>query len=64
MSIPSKKDPVLDHLLEVLTGRSTAIVNDECSSCKKPATEFKDALSRKEYTISGLCQVCQDKVFG
>lgn len=28
------------------------------------ATEFRDALSRKEYGISGMCQKCQDSVFG
>ena len=26
--------------------------------------EFRDDLSRKEYGISGLCQKCQDDVFG
>ena len=25
---------------------------------------FKDELSKKEYSISGLCQDCQDKIFG
>ena len=25
--------------------------------------EFHDALSAKEYNISGLCQVCQDNFF-
>lgn len=25
--------------------------------------EFRDELSRKEYSISGLCQKCQDEVF-
>lgn len=25
--------------------------------------EFKDALSRKEFQISGLCQTCQDTIF-
>jgi hypothetical protein len=35
-----------------------------CPSCKKPIGMFRDALSRKEYGISGLCQLCQDKVFG
>ena len=24
---------------------------------------FRDELSRKEFKISGMCQVCQDKVF-
>lgn len=35
-----------------------------CVSCDQPATEFRDALSHKEYGISGLCQSCQDQVFG
>ena len=26
--------------------------------------DFKDSLSKKEYSISGQCQKCQDKVFG
>lgn len=26
--------------------------------------DFKDEISRKEYGISGLCQKCQDKMFG
>jgi hypothetical protein len=25
---------------------------------------FRDQLSAKEYTISGMCQACQDQVFG
>lgn len=27
------------------------------------ATTFKDAMSRREYSISGLCQACQDVIF-
>lgn len=34
-----------------------------CTWCGEPVGEFRDALSRKEYGISGLCQKCQDKVF-
>ena len=34
-----------------------------CPFCAEPIGEFKDALSIKEYTISGLCQNCQDKIF-
>tara|TARA_Y100000034_G_C6520199_1_gene223843 strand:- start:138 stop:320 length:183 start_codon:yes stop_codon:yes gene_type:complete len=26
--------------------------------------DFKDEISRVEYGISGLCQKCQDKIFG
>jgi uncharacterized CHY-type Zn-finger protein len=28
------------------------------------ATSFRDTLSRKEYGISGMCQACQDDIFG
>lgn len=38
----------------------------ECPFCGIEITEtsFKDALSKKEFSISGLCQRCQDEVFG
>lgn len=33
--------------------------------CGQPITEkFEDAASEKEYRISGLCQTCQNEVFG
>ena len=36
-----------------------------CSSSKNKVQEgFRDALSKKEYQISALCQKCQDEVFG
>lgn len=35
-----------------------------CVSCKNKVSEFKDELSLKEFAISGLCQTCQDAVFG
>ena len=38
-------------------------INSKCVSCKG-VTEFRDELSKKEYGISGLCQSCQDDVFG
>ena len=28
------------------------------------SSPFRDDLSRKEYSISGMCQDCQDEVFG
>jgi hypothetical protein len=34
-----------------------------CPSCLKEIAGFKDKLSIKEFTISGLCQECQDKIF-
>jgi len=43
--------------------RTEAIESNICVDCHGPATEFVDQLSRKEYSISGLCQECQDKIF-
>jgi hypothetical protein len=40
-----------------------AIDKGICPTCDGPVTEFKDAISRKEFTISGMCQACQDSVF-
>lgn len=36
-----------------------------CPFCGKPvsADSFRDELSRKEFSISGLCQECQDDFF-
>lgn len=37
----------------------------KCPFCNTPIGEqfFRDALSRREYRISGLCQKCQDSFF-
>jgi hypothetical protein len=60
------KNEILKTLFDVdLQG---AIDKNVCISppigCGKPATIFRDRLSEKEYNISGLCQECQDKIFG
>tara|TARA_R110002020_G_scaffold165708_1_gene353354 strand:+ start:460 stop:666 length:207 start_codon:yes stop_codon:yes gene_type:complete len=44
--------------------RSLAIAGGGCVKCGETATDFRDELSRKEYGISGLCQCCQDGIFG
>ncbi len=64
MAIPSEKSKEVEQFLEDNFGRTSAIKNDICSFCKESATEFRDGLSEKEYSISGLCQKCQDEVFG
>jgi len=38
-----------------------------CVFCKKPidpGNDFRNEISRKEFEISGICQVCQDDLFG
>ena len=34
-----------------------------CPACQKEISNFKDNQSLKEFTISGMCQECQDKTF-
>jgi hypothetical protein len=62
--LASEKSPEIAGMLESLFGRTTAIDKGICVSCHQPVGQFKDNLSYREYGISGLCQACQDKVFG
>ena len=68
MTEPTKKAPCMEKLIDAINPSSRkrvdSIKRDVCTWCGKPATEFRDSLSRKEYTISGFCQDCQDKTFG
>jgi hypothetical protein len=55
----------------LVPGRREAISEQRCMEapigCGRTlaaAGGFKDALSVREYGISGLCQGCQDEVFG
>lgn len=43
-----------------------AVERGECPLCKHKVdeTEFKDDVSLREFNISGLCQSCQDDIFG
>ena len=56
----------IEQMLSKLTGvsRVGAVAEASCVTCKGEASSFRDSLSQKEYSISGLCQSCQDSVFG
>lgn len=56
----------VDDFTEKHFGKSnTDAINEAvCVTCGNKVTGFKDALSQKEYGISGMCQECQDKTFG
>lgn len=43
--------------------RKQSILQRTCVKCGGSAKIFKDELSQKEYSISGLCQKCQDIIF-
>lgn len=64
----SKKSPAIDSILEAITGRNRmeSILTLTCATCGNDAQNhaFRDALSWKEFNISGMCQKCQDEVFG
>ena len=36
----------------------------KCPTCEKLVGQFRDELSKREFEISGMCQECQDNVFG
>lgn len=56
----------LDDMTEQMFGRklSTSIAEGKCPVCGREIGHFRDALSEQEFRISGLCQGCQDRVFG
>ena len=63
---PSKKSEQMENFIDGILGtsRRESITSNVCTFCKKPATSFRNAISEKEYSISGLCQKCQDDTFG
>lgn len=68
---PTTKSAAIEALLTDMTGkeRPSAIRNNECVTHVMFQTlgpvnmTFKTALDEKEYTISGMCQSCQDFAF-
>ena len=66
---PTNKANPIDSMLSSVFGvdRVKTITEGYCVSCGKEgivASSFRDDLSKKEYAISGMCQCCQDDVFG
>ena len=62
-----------DEMAVSLFGRSKvlAVAGKGCVKCgasviltKDGGLDFRDEISEKEYGISGLCQTCQDGIFG
>lgn len=47
----------------VIRYRREDIAARRCTACSGHADYFKDVLSVKEYSISGMCQSCQDATF-
>lgn len=68
MAEPTQKAPEIDEVIKEVLGinRVESIKSDKCVFGDPPhdATEFRNEVSQKEYRISGLCQSCQDLIFG
>jgi uncharacterized CHY-type Zn-finger protein len=66
MSRSPKMQKFVDSFAKSAFGRTNteAVATATCVVCGGPADHFKDALSVREFGISGMCQVCQDKTFG
>ena len=65
----AEKNEVIESMLEGFSRmlgnpRSVAFESSTCVTCSGEAKDFRDATSEKEYTISGMCQDCQDKIWG
>ena len=59
-------DTFKEEMAFSLFGRSPSVckAGGQCVKCGEFNLEFRDEVSRKEYGISGLCQPCQDSIFG
>jgi hypothetical protein len=70
MAVPSKKEIGMEKILDEVSNkmygrkRTGSIKGNICITCGDNVDGFRDRLSEKEYTISGMCQKCQDSVFG
>lgn len=66
MAIAKPKQPAIEAFLTFVSGvsRVEVISTDKCMprpiGCGGDASSFRDDISKEEYTISGLCQTCQD----
>ena len=63
---PSQKSEGMEQFFLRATGidRRASIEGNICTFCRNPAESFRNAISEKEFSISGLCQECQDATFG
>jgi hypothetical protein len=64
--MPTKKSAEIESCLTSISGisRQDAAKLRICTFCKQHISGFRDTLSQREFEISGLCQDCQDDVFG
>jgi hypothetical protein len=62
-----KVEGLLNEVAKEAFGRNrkTSFEKGICVDCGQPVNfNFRNDISAKEYEISGLCQECQDSIFG
>jgi len=64
--MPTQKSQVIEDFLTSIAGisRQDAAAQGICTKCKQSVSGFRNRESVKEYQISGMCQECQDEMFG
>lgn len=48
----------------IMPEASQLVRDGSCPICREKVMSFRDELSVQEFRISGMCQACQDAVFG
>ncbi len=61
----SEKTPEMHNAIEkIFPGTKAAIEEHKCPTCSQSIGKFSNAISEREYEISGMGPTCQDKTFG
>jgi hypothetical protein len=60
-----KKPDLNKPVFKIFSDKAKLVEQGRCSVCAKKIIEedFIDELSKKEYSISGMCAKCQSKTF-
>lgn len=56
-----------NKIAKIFFNREFDIADPHCITCNSPNVheeDFRDDLSKKEFLISRMCQICQDNIFG
>lgn len=61
-----KKPDLNKPVFALMPAAKQLVMDNKCPLCRGPIveTDFKDEGSKREYSISGMCQTCQDRMFG
>jgi len=60
---PAPKSKEISQFFDDTLDRTEKIKSSVCVTCNGTIVKFRNEISKKEYTLSGMCQVCQDDFF-